>query len=152
LCHHWRLFDNTGEQPHLVAEEKDGRLTVDDAPRLALIERPAKVQIVPDSATPAVEEPFAFTPEEETRRAMRAMRKAFADAVLENLRFGLPVIQWRDGSIVERRSTAALFGMSHDWEGIDGPITGREPTPPTTGPSLGAPTRSPGLRRKSPGP
>ena len=42
-----------------------------------------------------------ITPEEETRRAIRAMRKAFADAVLENLRFGLPVIQWRDGKVVE---------------------------------------------------
>jgi hypothetical protein len=29
------------------------------------------------------------------------MRKAFADAVLENLRFGLPVIQYRDGKVVE---------------------------------------------------
>jgi hypothetical protein len=32
---------------------------------------------------------------------MRAMRKAFADAVLENLRYGLPVIQYRDGQVVE---------------------------------------------------
>lgn len=32
---------------------------------------------------------------------MRAMRKAYADAVLENLRFGLPVIQYRDGQVVE---------------------------------------------------
>ena len=32
---------------------------------------------------------------------MRAMRKAYADAVLENLRFGLPIIQYRDGQIIE---------------------------------------------------
>ena len=32
---------------------------------------------------------------------MRAMRKAFADAVLENLRFGLPIVQYRDGQIIE---------------------------------------------------
>ena len=28
------------------------------------------------------------------------MRKAFAHAVLENLRFGLPVVQYRDGKVV----------------------------------------------------
>lgn len=32
---------------------------------------------------------------------MRAMRKAYEDAVLENLRFGLPVIQYRDGQVLE---------------------------------------------------
>ena len=48
-----------------------------------------------------LEEPAAFWPDEETRGSMRAMRKAFADAVLENLRFGLPVVQERDGQVVE---------------------------------------------------
>ena len=43
-----------------------------------------------------VEEPPAFTPDEVTRRSLRAMRKAFADVVLENKAWGLPVIQWRD--------------------------------------------------------
>ncbi len=28
---------------------------------------------------------------------MRAMRKAYADVILENKAWGLPVIQWRDG-------------------------------------------------------
>ena len=28
---------------------------------------------------------------------MRAMRRAFADVVLENKAWGLPVIQWREG-------------------------------------------------------
>ena len=32
---------------------------------------------------------------------MRAMRKAQGDAVLENLSFGLPIIQYRDKQIVE---------------------------------------------------
>ncbi|MGH8020636.1 MAG: AAA family ATPase [Opitutaceae bacterium] len=101
LVDHWRLFDNTGAHPHLVAEEKQGRLVVADASRLATIERAASVSFMPSSPTDAVEEVSAMTPEEETRRAIRAMRKAFADAVLENLRFGLPVIQWRDGKVVE---------------------------------------------------
>jgi hypothetical protein len=74
---------------------------VTDPARLALVERSAQVHLVPDSHPPAVEEPFIVTPEEETRRAMRAMRKAYADAVLENLRYGLPVIQCRDGQVVE---------------------------------------------------
>jgi hypothetical protein len=46
------------------------------------------------SQTPSdrAEEPLVMTPEENTRRSMRAMRKAYAGAVLEILRFGLPVI------------------------------------------------------------
>ena len=38
-----------------------------------------------------------MTPDEESRRSLRALRKAFADAVLENKTWGLPVIQWREG-------------------------------------------------------
>jgi hypothetical protein len=40
-----------------------------------------------------IEEPVIMTFEEETRRSMRAMREAFADVVLENKAYGLPVIQ-----------------------------------------------------------
>ncbi len=43
---------------------------------------------------------LAVWPDAETRASMRAMRKAFADAVLENLRFGLPVVQYIDGKVV----------------------------------------------------
>jgi predicted ABC-type ATPase len=97
LVHYWRLYDNTGDHPHLVAEEKDGVLTVVDADRLAFIEHSASVRFVPDTSVQSVEEPIAFSPEEETRRSLRAMRKAFADVVLENKAWGLPVIQWREG-------------------------------------------------------
>lgn len=38
-----------------------------------------------------------MTIEEETRRAMRAMRRAYARVVLENKAWGMPVIQWREG-------------------------------------------------------
>jgi hypothetical protein len=98
---HWRLYDNTFDQPHLVAEEQNGVLTVADAAKLALIEQAAQVSFMPETHREAVEEPMAFTPKEETRRSMRAMRKAFADAVLENLRFGLPIVQYRGGKVVE---------------------------------------------------
>lgn len=101
LLHRWRLFDNTGDHPHLIAEENDGRFLVADSSRLAALERSASVRFVPEQPSGAVEETLVMPPEEETRRAIRAMRKAFADAVLENLRFGLPVIQWRDGKVVE---------------------------------------------------
>jgi hypothetical protein len=102
LLDHWRLYDNTFARPHLVAEEEDGELRVADAGRLALIEQAASVSFMPDTPKDSlVEEPMAFTPAEETRRSMRAMRKAYADAVLENLRFGLPIIQYRDGQIIE---------------------------------------------------
>lgn len=102
LLDHWRLYDNTFARPHLVAEEEDGELRVADAGRLALIEQAASVSFMPDMPKDSlVEEPVAFTPAEVTRRSMRAMRKAYADAVLENLRFGLPIIQYRDGQIIE---------------------------------------------------
>ncbi len=97
LLHYWRLYDNTGGNPHLVAEEIDGALSVLDAARLAFIEQSAKVRFMPVQPPPVVEEPPAFTPAEETRRSLRAMRKAFADVVLENKAWGLPVIQWREG-------------------------------------------------------
>jgi len=101
LLDHWRLYDNTDIQPHLIAEEMDGGFTVSDAAKLASIEQAAQVSFMPQLPPDRVEEPLVMTPEENTRRSMRAMRKAFADAVLENLRFGLPVIQYRDGQVVE---------------------------------------------------
>lgn len=93
----WRIYDNTGDRPQLVVQEKDGRLAVIDAARLALIEGSAKVRFMPDAASSEVEEPMAMTFEEETRRSLRAMRKAYADVVFENKAWGLPVIQWREG-------------------------------------------------------
>jgi predicted ABC-type ATPase len=97
LVHFWRVFDNSGAEPHLVVEEEDRVLRVVDAARLAVMERDANVRVVPDIPPTAVEETVAFAPGEETRRALRAMRKAFADVVLENKSWGLPVIQWREG-------------------------------------------------------
>jgi predicted ABC-type ATPase len=97
LLDHWRLYDNTGRQPRPVAEEKDGVLAVGDAARLAFIEQSATVRFMPNAPATAVEEPLMMTPDEESRRSLRAMRKAFADVVLENKAFGLPVIQWRVG-------------------------------------------------------
>ncbi len=97
LLNYCRLYDNTGSEPHLVMEEKDGVSRVADTARLALIEKSASVRLMPDSPAHTLAEPAAFTPEEETRRSLRAMRKAFADVVLENKAWGLPVIQWREG-------------------------------------------------------
>ena len=93
----WRLYDNTGRHPHLVAQEKDGVLEVADAARLATIEETASVRFMAKPAEPTTEEPMPMTFEEETRRSMRAMRRAYARVVLENKTYGLPVIQWRDG-------------------------------------------------------
>ncbi len=97
LVDYWRLSDNTGSNPHLVAEELAGQLSVVDPARLAFIEQSATVRFMPETPSSTVEESPAFTPAEETRRSLRAMRKAFADVVLENKAWGLPVIQWRDG-------------------------------------------------------
>ncbi len=101
LVDEWRLYDNTGSHPRLVAQERDGVLTLADVPRLAFIEESANVSFMPPPDD-KLEEPAAMTFEEETRRSMRAMRRAFADVVLENKAYGLPVIQWRqDRGVVE---------------------------------------------------
>ncbi|WP_221029831.1 AAA family ATPase [Actomonas aquatica] len=98
LLDEWRLYDNTVGKPHLIARERDRHLEIVDAGRLAIIEQSASVSFMsgPTHNT-AVEDPAAVRFDEETRRSMRAMRKAFADVVLENKQWGLPVIQWRDG-------------------------------------------------------
>ena len=96
LVDHWRLYDNTGGHPHFVAEEERGKLRVGDADRLEFIEKSSGVRFMPDSPK-VVEEPVALVLGEETRKSLRAMRKAFADVVLENQAWGLPVIQWREG-------------------------------------------------------
>jgi predicted ABC-type ATPase len=97
LVHYWRLYDNTGQNPHLVVEEEDGQLRVRDASRLAVIEATAKLRIMPDRPTDRTEEPVAFSASWETLASMRSMRRAYAKVVLENKAWGLPVIQWRDG-------------------------------------------------------
>jgi len=102
LLDQWRLYDNTYENPHLVASERNRGLRVVDPRMLAIIEQAATVSFMPDASdNNLMEEPAALITDEEDRRSMRAMRKAYADAVLENLRFGLPVIQYRDGQVVE---------------------------------------------------
>lgn len=99
LLDRWRLFDNTDLVPHLIAQESGGRFHVADALRLARVESESEVSFMQKPPQPAVEEPGLFTRDEETRAAIRAMRKAYADAVLENLRWGLPIIQMRDGKV-----------------------------------------------------
>jgi len=97
LIDYWRLYENTGKHPYLVAEEEDGLLRIVDAVSLALLERSASVRFMPDILPRGVETPAVFVPGEETRKSMRAMRKAYADVILENKAWGLPIIQWRDG-------------------------------------------------------
>jgi len=97
LIHFWRIFDNAGSEPQLVVEEEDGVLRVTDAAKLAVIEHATSVRVMPGIPPTGVEESVTFAPGEETRRAMRAMRKAYADVIIENKTWGLPVIQWRDG-------------------------------------------------------
>ena len=97
LVHDWRIYDNTGENPHLVVSAQDGQLRIADASKLVMIETAAKLTIMPDKPTDRVEESGAGSYEWETRASLRAMRKAYADVILENLAWGLPVIQWRAG-------------------------------------------------------
>ncbi|MDQ5979646.1 MAG: hypothetical protein QG602_2621, partial [Verrucomicrobiota bacterium] len=97
LLHEWRIYNNTGQDPHLVVEELDGRLWVRDASMLAQLEAATSLRFMADKPTDRVEEPAGAELSWETRASMRAMRKAYADVILENLAWGLPVIQWRDG-------------------------------------------------------
>ena len=92
----WRLYDNTGSRPRLIVEENNQRLVVVDAVRLAFIERASNIRFMPEKPLPGAEESAAHIPSEETRRSLRAMRRAYARVVLENKAYGLPVIQWRD--------------------------------------------------------
>lgn len=97
LLHHWRIYDNTGTEPHLVVEEEGGVLRVKDASRLARIESVTSLSIMAKPPSDRVEEPVATEFSAETKASMRAMRRAYARVVLENKAWGLPVIQWRDG-------------------------------------------------------
>jgi predicted ABC-type ATPase len=97
LLDYWRLYDNTGSQPRLVVEEENGWLRIAAAPKLAQIELLTNVVVMSKDAPDRVEERAMVEPSSETKASMRAMRKAFADVVLENKACGLPVIQWRDG-------------------------------------------------------
>ena len=97
LVHEWRLYDITGQNPQLVVAEQDGRLRINDASRLVMIEALTKLAIMPVKPPDKVEEPLAASFDGETRASMRAMRRAYAKVVLENKAWGLPIIQWRDG-------------------------------------------------------
>jgi predicted ABC-type ATPase len=48
LIDYWRLFENTKDRPHLVAEEQAGVLRIVDGVRLAQIEQSASVRFMPD--------------------------------------------------------------------------------------------------------
>jgi hypothetical protein len=102
LVDEWRLYDNTGHRPHWVARERDGGFELADASRPALLEQSAEVSFMPDPTEEHLEEAAALRFDDESRRSMRAKRKALADVVLENKAYGLPVIQWRvDKGVVE---------------------------------------------------
>jgi len=100
LLDEWRLYDNSGDYPELVVQEKAGVAVEVDPLRLAFIELVSKVRIMPNDNISSVREGIYTKPklsfDEMTRASMRAMRRAYATAVLENLEWGLPMIQWRD--------------------------------------------------------
>lgn len=97
LVHFWRIYDNTGQEPHLVIEEEDGVLRVKDASGLARIEAATNLKIMDTRPSDRVEEPAVLETGWETKASLRAMRRAYAKVVLENKAWGLPVIQWREG-------------------------------------------------------
>jgi predicted ABC-type ATPase len=101
LLDEWRIYDNAGESPRLVVSEKDGVLLVQDYLRLAAIEAATKMALMESKPGDRVEEPSALPLQARGDSGLRAMRRAYANAVLENLHFGLPVIQWRDGRVIE---------------------------------------------------
>lgn len=62
-----------------------------------MVEAAASLTLMPDKPTDRVEESQLADYDWETRASMRAMRKADADVIPENLAWGLPVIQRREG-------------------------------------------------------
>lgn len=125
LLDEWRLYDNTGVHPRLVAREWGGALAVVDPPRLAFIERATGLAFVPVRPERAVEEPAAFTPDEISGQTLGALRRAFADAVLENLAWNLPVIQWREDRGVVAVPSAQLAPFARCLLALNG-----DPLPP----------------------
>jgi predicted ABC-type ATPase len=100
LIHELHLYDNTGGHPHPVLTVEDGRIRVNDTERLAFIEQSANVAFMSTNRDRIVEEPAPLS--ESTRKSLRAMRRAYAGVVLENLALGMPIIQWRpDKGVVE---------------------------------------------------
>lgn len=97
LVHDWRIYDNSGQDPHLVVEEQDGCLCVRDVSMLARLEDTTSLRVMANKPTDRVEEPATMELSWETRASMRAMRLAYADVIMENKAWGLPIIQWRDG-------------------------------------------------------
>jgi hypothetical protein len=97
LLDEWRIYDNTGEEPRPVVSQKSGVTIVEDYQRLAAIEAASSLRIVEAEPRDSVEEPAVLMPDEVNRRSMRAIRRAYARVVLENLGLGLPIIQWREG-------------------------------------------------------
>lgn len=97
LVSEWRIYDNTGPEPHLVVEELAGIVRAYDASKLARLEAVANLRLMEKEPGDRVEESAAIPLSRETRASIRAMRKAYADVILENLSWGLPVIQWREG-------------------------------------------------------
>ena len=67
----------------------------------------------------------SFSPE--TLRALHTMNRAFAHAVIENHRFGLPMIQYIDGQVVETPSET-LLPLAHCYLETNG-----EPLPEQVG-------------------
>ena len=108
LLDSWRLFDNTADELLLVAHEEKGAFQLRHAATLALIEQRARVAFMPPRPPMIVQEGSAYKLDAETHAAVRAMRKAYADTVLENLRFGLPVIQGTIDGKVARVSAEQL--------------------------------------------
>lgn len=77
-----------------------------------MVEQMANMRLMPEVPPRAVEEPAAMMFSDETRAAMRALRRAYAHAVLENLSFGLPIIQWREGRGVVAVPAALLAPLA----------------------------------------
>jgi predicted ABC-type ATPase len=113
LLDEWRIYDNTGEEPWPVVSQRQGIVIIEDPARLAAIETASNLRIVEAKPSDRVEEAALLTPDEVNRRSMRAMRRAFARVVLENLAFGLPVIQWRQDRGVVAVPADLLAPLAH---------------------------------------
>lgn len=95
LADSWILFDNSGEEPRIIAKQTNRVLKVFDGKLLIEIKKAAWGFMKPRSR---MKEEVKNLPLDV--RAEMALKEAVADAIAEHKRMGRPIVVWRDGKVV----------------------------------------------------
>lgn len=103
----WRVYDNSGPEPILVAAGDRTRVMTINEPLMwsRILDAPERWQEV---SMPYGERSRISRVMLETREVDEAVRQGVRDALLEHKREGLPVVIWRDGKVVWISAEEAL--------------------------------------------